>query len=226
MIGIIGIIVILILLGIIFVSGKPFEKRRTREQFLQTMVEFLEGSLEAMDEEGLDNSYRVRFFYKGEQCVFEGIEQQGFKNKIYVGHLKIKTPSTLTLTLSERKPNMRIKSDVFMASEISTLSGDQKVHLDIPKHLKDLNIFTNDITSVNKLFQDRKIASLFKEFKNLDSRGYPFISLMVIQGEVILEFASERQFRPNIPALEDDIAIIEDYLDKMLLIVHLLKNLR
>ena len=208
------LLILLFLGGIILLGVKsPFEKK-TREQFLQELAGFLEGTFESLGDEVYGRSFRLLFRFGGEEFIFEDLEKQGFRDKVYVAYLKVKTPSKLTLTFTEKRRSMRIRTDIFMASEISTQQAEDHVLLQVPKYLKDLKVSTNDPVVANKLFEDKKAAAVFRQFKNVDSRGYPFLSIGIVDGTVILEFHSVKAFNPSLSNLWADIASIEDYLDK------------
>jgi len=218
------LIVLLSLGGIILLSGKsPFEKK-TRELFLQELAKLLNGTLELIEGEDDESSFRILFRFEGEDFVYEDLEKKGFKSKVYKAYLKVKTPSKLTVRFTERKHSTKIKTDIFIASEVSTNYVDEHVGLEVPKHLKDLNVTTNDTIEANRLFDDRKISSILKRYKNVDSRGYPFLSLGLVDGTVTLEFHAATTFQPNLSALQGDIASIEDHLEKIMVIVRKLKE--
>lgn len=218
------LLILFFLGGIIFLSAKsPFEKK-TREQFLQELTAFLEGTLEPFGDEAYGRSFRILFRFGGEEFVFEDLEKHGFRDKVYIAYLKVKTPSRLTLTFTEKRRSARIRTDIFMASEISTRQVEDHVLLQVPKYLKDLKVSTNDPVGANRLFEDKKTAAVFRRFKNVDSRGYPFLSIGIVDGTVILEFYSEKTFNPNLSGLWADIASIEGYLDKLTVIVRKLKE--
>ena len=83
----------------------------------------------------------------------------------------------------------------------------------------NLKPFTNYPVRTNEMLKDKKIASFFCELKNIDSRGCPSIALKIIDGVISLEFYSSKMFKPSLDVLKNDIASIENYLEKMLTIV-------
>lgn len=222
--GLLVLVFMFFLAGIILLGVRSPLKKRTREGYLQDLAKFLEGELEPIEEGALDNSFRVRFKFSGEEFVYEDTEELGFKSKIYKGYLKIKTPSKLTLTFTEKKRSTKIRTDIFIASEISTQQLEKHIRPNVPDHLKDFKVFTNDSLEANKLLEDKKISNIFKQFKNINSRGYPFSSIGIIDGAVILEFFSDRAFSPNLASLWSDVASIENYLNKLMVIVRKLKE--
>jgi len=223
--GLMILIVVIFIAGIILLSGKsPLKKRKTREQFLQDLTNFLEGTLEPIEDEAHSNSFRIRFKFFGKDFVFEDIEKQGFKDKVYIAYLKVQTPSQLTLTFTEKKRSMKIVTDIFLASNISSKQVGQTVQLQVPKHLNDLNVFTNDTKAANELFEIGKISSIFRQFINMDSRGYSFMPIEIIDGVVTMEFYSEKTLHPNLSTLYGDISSIENYSNKLMVFVRNLQN--
>ena len=223
-----GILIVLIVLlflgGIVLLSAKTPPEKRTREYFLQKLADVLEGTLEPIEGIAGENSFRIKFCFKGEEFVYEDLEKQGFKDKVYKAYLKAKTPNKFTLTFTERRRSTKIKSDIFMASDVSTNYVNEHIQLQVPKYLKDLNVSTNDPVVANKIFEDNKTASVLKKFKNVDNRGYPFLSLGIVGGEVSLEFRSTKTCCPNIPDLREDVPSIENHLERMIVIIRKLKT--
>jgi hypothetical protein len=219
------LMVAIALVGIIVLSAKsPFQKT-TREQFLEQLAQFLEGTLEPILEEGYEHCYRIKFNFEDEEGVYEDLEKKGFKAKVYSAYLKIKTPSQLTLTFTEKKHSMKIRSDIFIASEVSSQTVEKRVRLQVPDYLSDLNVSANDAVTANALLEDIKIAGVLKRMKNVDDRGYSFLSIGIIDGIVSMEFHAQSSFKPNLTALRNDMASIDDYLDDMMIIVRKLKQL-
>jgi len=210
--------------GIILLGAQSPLQKKTREQFLDDLTKFLEGTLEPIVDEHYKNSFRISFKFRDHDFVFEDLEGVGFKNKIYKCYLKIKMPSKFTLTLTEKKRSGRVTSDIFIASEVSSQYVSDTVPLQVPKFLKDMHVFTNDPFIANQFLNDAKVIHVLKGFKNADNRGYPFLSIGIVAGEIILEFYPERAFRPNFPELWTDISSIENYLNKMLTVVRVLKE--
>jgi len=200
------------------------KKKKTREQFLKELANFLEGVVEPIEDRAYENSFMIRFEFEGEKFVYEDLEKSGFKDKFYFAHLKVKTPSKLTLTFAGKKRSMKIRSDIFIASDVSTQQDAARIQLQIPAHLKDLNVYTNDKVIANHFLEDKKVASIFKQLKNTDMRGNSFLPVEIVDGMVTLEFSSETTYRPNLPALKSDIPTIEDYSDKLMVLVRKLKE--
>jgi len=218
------LIILLFVGGIVLLSAKSPLETKTREQFLQELAAFLHEKLEPIEDEEHKNSFRIRFEFDGESFVYENLEKQGFKGKIYKSYLKVKIPSKLTLTFTEKRRSMRIRNDIFIASEISAQDIDKSIQLQVPKSLKDMNVFSNDPAEANRIFEDRRIEAIFRQFKNVDDRGYPFLSIGIVDGAVILEFYPQERFTPNLSALQSDIASIEDLLEKLIVVVRKFKD--
>ena len=221
------LLILIILLfggGIILLGGRLPSKSKTRKAFLQELADFLEGKLEPIEQEHHENSFRIVFKFSGEEFIYEDFENQGFKDKVYKAFLKVKTPSKLTLTFTEKKHSTKIKTDIFLASEVSTDYVNEHVQFQVPKSWGALHAFTNDPADANELFEDKRIVSVFKQFKNVNTRGYPFLSIKIVEGEVILEFFSAKSVKPSLTALRADTASIEDYLEKLLVVVRRLKE--
>jgi len=224
--GLIILIVVVLIAGIIILSGKsPLTKEKTREQFLQALAEFLEGTLEPIEDDMYPNSFRIRFNYSGEDFVFEDFEKQGFKDKVNIAYLRVTSPRRLTLTFTEKEHSTKIRTDLFMASDISSQRAGQTTHLQVPKQLNDLNVFTNDIVAANWLFETRKVSSILKQFKGKDSQGYLFMPIGIIDGVITLEFYSEKNLQPNLSTLYRDISFIENYTSKLMVFIHKLQNI-
>jgi len=225
MYGILILIFVILVAGIILLSGKsPLKKKKTREQFLQELAEFLEGTLEPIEDDDYSNSFMIRFKYSGEDFVFEDIEKKGFKDKVYIAYLRVTAQSRLTLTFTEKERSTKIRTDIFIASDISSQQAERTVQLQVPKHLKDLKVFTNDATAANELFENGKISSIFKQFKSKDSRGYSLMPIEIVEGVVTLEFYSEKMLKPNLSILYDNVTSIDGFLDKLVLFVHELQD--
>lgn len=223
--GLVIFIVIILITGIILLSGKsPLKEKKTREQFLGDMANFLEGKLEPVEDGLHSNSFRIQFKHSGEDFVFEDFEKQGFKDKVYIAYLRVKTSNPLTLTFTEKRRSSRIRTDIFIASDISSRHAGQNAQLQVPKHLNDLTVFTNDIVAANELFEFGKISSILKQFKGIDSLGNPFMPIGIVDGAITLEFYSEKTLEPSLVALYSDISSIENYANKLMVFVHKLQR--
>ena len=210
--------------GIIYFSRQTHPSLEgQRELFLQRVErEFETKRISIVQKE---NSFRIRFKFEGENFDLEDIEEQGFSHKHYKVWLKATTPSRLNLSFSEKLKDPVIGTPMVIASELREQESDKRIHVRNPKELDGLEIHTDDPIQTNKLFDDPKIVKIFSEFKNADSRGYPFMSLRILDGTLILEFHSTGSFRPNLNALRNDVASLEDYLNKLLSVVKVLNRI-
>ncbi|MBN1869096.1 MAG: hypothetical protein JW847_00750 [Candidatus Omnitrophica bacterium] len=224
MIILLVLVILLFLGGIILLSAKSSLEMKPREQFLQELSNFLQGTLEPMESDSNEKSYRIKFRYKEQDFVYEDLENQGFKDKVYKAYLKAKTPSKLMLTFAEKEHSTRIRTEIFIASEVSTNNMDEHVQLRVPKYLKDLKIVTNDSAAANKLLEDPKTASVFKRYKNVDNRGYFFLTISIVNGEIVLEFRSIKSCHPNVFDLRSDIHSIDNHLERMIALIRKLKE--
>ena len=222
--GFIILIVLLFMGGIILLSGKWFSKKKTREQFLKEFAEFLEGTLEPIEDEIYKNSFRIRFKYSNEDFIFEDLEKPGFKENINMAYLKVEVPSKLTLKFEEKQQSTTIRKDIFIASEVSAQSARKNYKVQVPKHLEHFNIIASDQIMANRLFEDRKVSGILKEFRNTDTFGHPFLSIEIINGVMTLEFYSGNIHYPNLTALYADISSIDHHLNKLMVIVRKLKK--
>lgn len=212
-------IVVACLGGIIVLNAKTPGDKTTREQFLEELRAFLQGALEPIESDIGTNSFRIKFQYKGQDFVYEDLEKKGFKGKDFKGYLKTKVPNKLTLTFTEAKRSTKIRSDIFLASEISSHYASDHIDLIVPKFLQGLKIFTNDPGLTNEIFGDNKLSGVFKKYKNVDNRGYAFVSIGLVRGEIILEFRSVGTCYPNVYDLRGNIHSIDDHLERMMLLV-------
>ena len=225
MVGLLILVVLALLAGIVLLSAKSPLRKLTRKEFLQELTKFLEGVIELIDddEEG-GESYRIRFKFKKEEFVYEDHEKQGFKGKIYRSYIKLVTPSKLTLTFTEKKRSTKVRSDIFIASEVSSKYIEEGDTLQIPEYFKDLKVFASNVPEANKILEDKKIVSFLRKYKNVDTRGYPFLSFGILDGVIILEFRSIKAGRPSISSLRENVSSVDDYLEQLILIARKLKE--
>ena len=77
---------------------------------------------------------------------------------------------------------------------------------------------------VKALLEDPKVAAIFSEFKNFDTRGYPFMSLRFFDGVMILEFYENIIYKPNLPTIMGSVSNIENNIKKLLYILRKLEK--
>lgn len=225
MTGLIVLIVLIFVGGIILLSGKSPHKKRSREQYLQELTKFLGGTLEPIADQTENRSFRIGFKFEGEDFIYEDLEKQGFKDKVNVAYLKIGTPNKFSLTFSEKKRTTKIRTDIFLASEISSQQAGKNMFVEAPKFLNDMNVHTNDVGMANRIFEDGKAAALLKQFKNIDTRGYPFLSLVIVDGVLTLEFSAIHSHNPSLDVLYSNLPMIENYIEGLLVFVKELKKI-
>ena len=210
------LIIVALLAGIIYFTRQTPLQKETRERFLQKLAELVESKPESI--EGVTNSFRINFHYEGYSFIYEDVEEVGFKDKVNKAFLRIDSGSRLNLSFVEKERTTIVHRELFKASEI-TESAERSNKVYLPKVLKNFEAFTNDPYLTNQLLEDKRIASVFLKFKNTDKRGYAFLSLKLIDGMVILEFHPAATFSPNILALHNNQALLEDYCDKLMIVV-------
>lgn len=210
-------ILIALCVGIILLGGYSPLKIQTREQFLQSLAKFLEGELKPI--EGETEGVRISFNFEGQTFFYDDILEYGFTEKAYKGYLKVQSPTKLALSFTERPRSTLIKSDVIIASQIQDVSVQERARVRVPSKLKDLNVHTNDPVLLNALWDDPKIVSIFSGFKNVDARGYPSMSLRMVDGLLILEFSPLIGRKPNRPTIMRDIHAMDAYLTQLFKII-------
>ncbi len=212
------------LLGVlIFLSGYFSSQKKTRDQFLKELANLLGGKLEPIAD--LDNSYRISFNFENHDFTFDDIEEKGFTVTINKALLKVSTPTKFNLTFIEQEEKATMRSSIVLASQIEEENVSAVAKVNLPKSLKGLKVSTNDPLLANRLLDDSKVANIFSGFKNLDVRGYPSVSLKIVDGIISLEFGLLATFRPSLTELRSHIAQLENYLDILLFLVEKLKKL-
>lgn len=218
------LIVVICVVGIILLSGKsPFEKK-SREQNLQSLAKFLEGKLEPIEDEAYDNSFRIKFRFSGVDFVFEDWEKQGFKDKVYSCFLYAQIPGKFMLTFSPKEKPSKIKSDIFIASQVSSNVSDGEEPLELPKFLKDFQVTTHDTRDANKFLDDGKVAAIYKHYRRIDTRGNGVMPIQIANGRVSLEFYADTDLEPNIKDLYHHIPVMENHLNRMSALIRQVKK--
>ena len=217
--GIIVLVVVLLIGGIILLSGKSPLRKKTRELFLEDLAKNFEGNLEEVDNEMYSNSFRIRFQFSGQDFIFEDLEKVGFKDKVYGAQIKVATPSKFTLSFAGKRRSTKIRTSIFLASEISSQNVGHNLQLEVPKFLSDFDVYTNDTIIANRIFEFGKTLSVFKQLMNRDSSGYSFMPIEIVNGTIVLEFYSDKTLQPNLSSLYNDVSSFEDYLNKLMTLV-------
>jgi len=195
---------------------------KSNEGFVKKMVAFLQGICDAqlikwtIAEDG--HLFSIRFTFEAQEFILGAIEEKSFDKHIEKVYLKTMIPIPFILSFSELEGSMMTRLDMTIISQVDDPSL-QKTAVNIPKGLKDLHIFTNDIAQTNKLFNDAKITRILLKFRNVNHRGHPFMALKIIDGIVSLEFYPSYEFVPSLPSLKNNVSLIEDYLVDLMDIV-------
>lgn len=218
---IIGVLVVLVL-AMLYLLRVPTSAVQ-RSKYLQAMAHFFEGQLLPIDES--ENSYRINFKYRGYECLYEDIELSGLRSgsSTYLGSLKVKTSSSLSLTFTERS-RTQIRSTVQSLDEIANSRwGTIEGQVRLPKVLEEFHAYSNNVPWATEFFNDSKILKLFYSYKNRDSRGHPLMSLQIIDGVVGLEFHSSGDLKPSILVLEHNVTAAESYLQELIAVAQVLE---
>jgi len=221
--GIAITIIVLLLAGLMYFGGHTPPKERSRDQLLKDLGEYLEGSLDPI--QGKENSFRIRFTFEDENFVYENIQTKGFRDAFFRTYLKVETLSRLSLNFTEKEHRKIIRSEVVRTTGISDKAASYKHKIFVPKKLQNFDIHSNNPGHANELLGDPKVLKILLEFKNVDSRGYHFLSLEIVDGVVILEFHPSGRCNPTPLHFLHDFDSIEILLDKLLVIVNRLNNL-
>ncbi len=214
-------IVILLALIIYFTMNTPMGiKQRTK--YLESMAHLFESKLEPVL--GAENSYRMNFNYHGNECSYEEIEVQTSKSISHCGFLKVRTPSRLSLSFTERA-RTQIRSNVQSLEDVAaSMWGTSAERVTLPKHLQDFHVYTNNTTIANKFLKDEKVIKIFTAYRNRDSRGHPVMSLEIVEGVISLEFHTPGELTPSIIDLQHNVTAAETYLQELLIIAEALKT--
>ena len=215
---------IALIFGIIYLNREPPTFNISREQYLVDLERYLEGKVERLPD--LPQSYRINFNYADKSFIYEDVFEKGFSGDSYKVFLRVPTSVDFTLyfTQKERKDKILGAVNPFAQAGKKDL-GKEEPKLRLSRAFSMFNIQTNNIDWVNRLLTHRKAARVFAEFKNVDSRGSPFNSLKIMDGQIVLEFHSKPVFYPNVRGLYNSIGSIEEYLDKMVTVVQAIKEI-
>lgn len=220
----IGIVVVGFLGGIVYLSSKSFEHEQPRENFLESLTKFVEGKKTPID--GRENSFQVEFDFEGQPFVYEDVETKGFRDHVYKVYLKAKSKSNLTLSFVEKTERLTVRTEIFMASKIPDEPIEREAKVQLPKDFKEFGVYTNDAVKVNQLLDNPKIFQIFREFKNVDNRGFHSVGLKIVEGVCVLEFHTTGTLKPSYQTIFRNVAKIEDYLDKLCVVTKGLNDLK
>jgi hypothetical protein len=219
---IILILFIVMAAGIILISGGLFGKKSNRQEYLDRLTKFLDSKMESI--EGVEDSFRFKFNYKGKDFTYEDLEDYGFKVKTYKGFLRSKTPYNLSLSFTE-KSRTTIRSNPSSLKETVNPWMQNVDQVILPSNMKEFNAHTNNAALVNKLLANDQVAKVFGSYKNRDSRGHPQMSLEISDGLLSLRFHGQRDLHPNIFDLYST-GTVEEHLDKLLLVLAVFDQLK
>ena len=211
------ILAAVIMVGAIIFLTMVSSQRTTRKGYLKNLMAFVEGEMTSI--EGAENSFRIQFIYKEKEFIYEDIEEQGFNNALFhSSYLKVRTKSDLNLAFTEKERH-RIRDNVSSLKDIHSPWKQNVGKVMLPEELEPFSVYTNNPMLINELMRDEQIIRIFVRFKNVDSRGHPLMSLEIMDGTIILKFHSTAGLRPNLFDLQQNVTLIEDFLEKLVSIV-------
>ena len=211
-------VLILVMLGAIaYLAPRAQTHAKSEEAFVKKIVKFLQGICDAPDSVKWTmgenkHSFSIKFIFEGYEFVLGSVDEKIFGGRVEKVFLKTIIPTPFILSFSEMEGSMMTRLDMTLISKVEDTPRSSQQAVNIPKDLKTLHIFTNNIEQTNRLFSDPKIVRILTKFKNVDHRGYPFMALKVIEGVVILEFYPSYVSHPSLYALRNNVSLIENYL--------------
>ena len=218
------ILVVAAMLGaIIFLSRGASGQQGKREEYLQGMARIFETNVEKV--EGAENSFFLKFIYKGVEFWFEDMEDKDREDRrLYRGFLKARLPINLTLSFSEKmRTTIRGKVDSLIETASSRAGGGQYIIL--PKALKKFGVFTNREKQAADLLADERVVKELARYQSVDSRGHPMMSWDIREGVVSLRFHFGTGLKPNLQEFHGNAGALEGYVQRMLVIVNKIKQL-
>ncbi|MDP2653526.1 MAG: hypothetical protein Q8Q08_05775 [Candidatus Omnitrophota bacterium] len=213
-----GIITLGVIIWLSTLTGKKDKRRR----YLEALADYVESRLEPL--EGYPNSFRIRCNFAGNEFVYEDIVDRAPGNVANRVFLKGPSPTTLTLSLTE-KPRTTIRADVQSFADMKTPWVNAAEKLVLPPELKMFSAFTNDPLLAGLLLEDGKVLKAFVSCKNVDALGHPVCSLEIKEGTVIMGFHPRTEMKPSLAELYHSPPVIADYLERAAAPVERLKKL-
>ena len=226
MIFMIGVaLIVSLILAIIYLTHQSSGSKKSREEFLRDLQQYVEGRQEVISAE--DGSFRIIYDLENVEFFFEDIFVKGFSQEgINKAFLKVATKTPITMSFLERDSNQKIiTGEVRLASRMSKEADQSAAMVVIPKVLKEFKVYSSHPNIANKFLEDKKVVGILSTFKNSDQRGFPSLSFRVSDGVIILEFSLGPAFRPNLQNLRTNVASIEDFSDKLLYLAQVLDRL-
>lgn len=215
------IVIVVLLAGIVLLNSGIFQ-RQTREQFLQSLAEFLEGKLHPI--EGQPENWQIDFVFEEQPFFYEDVFEHGFKGNERKGDLKTRVHDDFTIYFTEKPRSTTIKTDLIISSNVPAGAPRPDAWVVLPPSLKGLNVQTNNIRLANKLLADKGIVEILLQFRSEDQRGYPSMSWKIVDGVMTLEFHHAEGKTPNYRTLTGRISCMDNYLEDMLKIVQVFKT--
>src|SRR3989338_1975473 len=212
-----------VIYGIIFLSGFFVNRERLRTVYLDEIKKWLGGTIAPLEQ--YPNSFKLDFVYENVEFTLEDIIEPGIKRYVYRIYLKAKTKSKLELSFTE-KERSELKSDIMRSSDIPVTASSAGAKVVMPAELRMFNVITNSPARVNALFTDEKVYNVMCSFRNPGLRGHPSMSFAIHAGTVVLEFHESGLLKPNVFELQDNYTVIEKYLDKLLILINKLNELK
>ncbi|MCK5580698.1 MAG: hypothetical protein KAJ18_05440 [Candidatus Omnitrophica bacterium] len=216
-------IVLGILVAIIFLSRGASDLQSKRKEYLEGIARIFEAELKEI--EGAENSFHIEFKYKDVDFVYEDLEDKGVEdNVVYRGFLKAKLPINLTLSFTE-KSRGKIRAKMDTLSDLSSPWTEEGQHIIVPKVLEKFSVYTNMAQKANDLLADEQVFKELARYQSVDSRGHPVMSWDIRGGVISLRFHFGSGLKPSLMELHGDVGVIEDYVQRLLIIINKIKIL-
>jgi len=213
-----GLIFLGVLLGlavVFFLTASESEGKRQRA--LQALAKIL-GS-EVVPIAGEKNSFRMAFQYKGKSFIYEDIEDIGFQGRVaHWGMLRLPMDINFTLTFTEREMGT-VKENVSSFSDIRNPWVQNIGKLISPPSLQSFILSSNNNSMATILLSDVEALKAFENFKAMDSRGHPVMSLEFLEGTLSLKFHAADGLKPALVLVYNNPSSIQEYLDCMIPVV-------
>jgi len=215
-------VIVLLILGIIILKGYRPGAKVNREEYLTKFQGYVNGKKRVIEDR--ENSYSIDFNFEGFQFSLEDIEDVGLNSTAYKVMLKHKMDNSLSLGFMEKQINATVRSNILIVSDLPKNVEQDRIRLIVPDQFKDMQIYSNNTEMANKLLDDKKIESIFLQYKNRDSRGKPLVSLSITDGVITLQFHNSSILNPSLHAIQSELANLEYYLDDIMTIAKKLKG--
>lgn len=208
--------------GIIWLNRPSPKKVRTREVALQELCQYFQGQMSIL--EGKDDGIKIDIDFEGYKFVFEDFREAGFVKGSFKAVVKLRVPENYSLNFVEKGEKTTIRSNIILASDIKDDPAKRALRLISPKALEKIQIVTNDTRSTNKLFENSKALKILLSYLNIDARKYPALALKINSGEIILDYQTQPNFKPNYDILMKNPSSLEDELEKMITLAQSLRE--